>query len=74
MCFLDWTERLRSELISHSSGAWFNDSLQDYVHDTALASAMLDDASYLDRDGDGVREMPDGKPLILRMNWPKRAT
>jgi peptide/nickel transport system substrate-binding protein len=36
-------------------------------YDPALANQILDDAGYLDTDGDGVREMPDGtNPIILR--------
>lgn len=52
-------------------GHWYNDSLTDYAFDVALANQTLDDAGYVDVDGDGVREMPDGtNPLIFRMNWP----
>ena len=29
------------------------------------AKALLDMYGYIDRDGDGIRESPDGKPLIL---------
>jgi peptide/nickel transport system substrate-binding protein len=36
-------------------------------YDPALANQILDDAGYLDTDGDGVREMPDGtNPIIIR--------
>jgi peptide/nickel transport system substrate-binding protein len=35
-----------------------NDDLCTY--DAALANQMLDDAGYLDSDGDGIRNMPDG--------------
>ncbi len=34
--------------------------------DPAGARALLDRFGYKDRDGDGFREMPDGKPLLLR--------
>ncbi len=34
-------------------------------HDPARARALLDMYGYLDRDGDGWRELPDGKPLLL---------
>ncbi len=36
-------------------------------HDPALARALLDKFGYKDRNGDGFREMPDGKPLVLSM-------
>lgn len=34
-------------------------------YDAAKARALLDIYGYVDRDGDGYRELPDGKPLIL---------
>ncbi|MBB4842549.1 ABC-type transport system substrate-binding protein [Paucibacter oligotrophus] len=37
-------------------------------HDLARAKALLDMYGYLDRDGDGWRERPDGSPLILLRN------
>src|SRR5205814_9126032 len=36
-------------------------------HDPAAARALLDRFGYKDRDGDGYRETPDGKPLVLEM-------
>ena len=35
------------------------------AHDPAAARALLDKFGYRDRDGDGYRETPDGKPLTL---------
>jgi oligopeptide transport system substrate-binding protein len=35
--------------------------------DPAAAKALLDRFGYVDRNGDGYREQPDGKPLTLRM-------
>ena len=35
--------------------------------DPAAAKALLDRFGYVDRNGDGFREQPDGKPLTLRM-------
>ena len=35
-------------------------------HDPARAKALLDLYGYVDRDGDGWRDMPDGSPLLLR--------
>ncbi len=37
-------------------------------HDPARAMALLDLFGYVDRDGDGWREMPDGSPLVLRLS------
>jgi len=35
------------------------------IYDPAAARALLERFGYKDRDGDGVREAPDGKPLVL---------
>ena len=35
--------------------------------DRARARALLDTYGYVDRDGDGWREQPDGSPLVLQM-------
>jgi peptide/nickel transport system substrate-binding protein len=35
------------------------------TYDPAAARALLDKLGYRDRDGDGYRETPDGKPLTL---------
>jgi len=34
-------------------------------YDPARAKALLDLFGYVDRDGDGYRELPDGKPLVI---------
>jgi ABC-type transport system substrate-binding protein len=34
-------------------------------YDPAAARALLDKFGYKDRDGDGYRETPDGKPIVL---------
>ncbi|MEX0795755.1 MAG: ABC transporter substrate-binding protein [Acidimicrobiia bacterium] len=40
---------------------------QAFTYDTARANQILDDAGYVDTDGDGIREMPDGtNPIVLR--------
>jgi peptide/nickel transport system substrate-binding protein len=58
-------------LIPDGLGFWYNSSLKDYEYDVEKANQILDDAGYLDTDGDGVREMPDGsQPLTFRLNWP----
>ncbi|MGZ5066565.1 MAG: ABC transporter substrate-binding protein [Usitatibacter sp.] len=35
-------------------------------HDVPRAKALLDMFGYMDRDGDGWREMPDGAPLVFK--------
>ena len=36
-------------------------------YDPARAKGLLDTFGYLDRDGDGWRERPDGSPLLLEV-------
>jgi ABC-type transport system substrate-binding protein len=36
-------------------------------YDPAAARALLDRFGYVDRDKDGWRDLPDGKPLVLKM-------
>ncbi len=58
-------------LVASGQAYWYNDTLQDYAFDIAQANQILDDAGYLDTDGDGIREMPDGsRPLLFRLQWP----
>jgi ABC-type transport system substrate-binding protein len=38
---------------------------QAQLYDPAAARALLDRFGYKDRDGDGYRETPDGKPLVI---------
>ena len=45
------------------------------LYDPAFARALLDRFGYKDRDGDGYREMPDGKPLTIeRWSTPNSAS
>ena len=45
------------------------------VYDPVAARALLDKFGYRDRDGDGFRETPDGKPLVLeRWSAPTSAS
>jgi len=62
-------------LVPDGLPAFYNSSIEDYAYDPDLANQILDDAGYLDTDGDGVREMPDGaNPLVFRLNWPSDST
>jgi ABC-type transport system substrate-binding protein len=38
------------------------------THDVPRAKALLDLYGYVDRNGDGWREQPDGSPLVLQLN------
>ena len=57
-------------LVAAGQAYWYNDQIKDYAFDPAAANKILDDAGYLDTDGDGIREMPDGsRPLTFRLQW-----
>ena len=43
------------------------------THDRARAIALLDMFGYVDKDGDGWRDLPDGKPLVLQYDTLSRA-
>jgi ABC-type transport system substrate-binding protein len=49
----------------------FKSECSDY--DPARARALLDLYGFIDRDGDGWRERPDGSPLALRVNSEPQA-
>ncbi|PZP30207.1 MAG: bicyclomycin resistance protein [Roseateles depolymerans] len=44
----------------------FKSEMSDY--DPARAKALLDMYGYVDKDGDGWRDLPDGSPLVLVKN------
>ena len=54
---------------------YYNATIQDFAYDPTLANQILDQAGYLDTDGDGVREMPDNgsdqalRPLRFRFSY-----
>jgi ABC-type transport system substrate-binding protein len=57
----------QSPLVPHTTGydPAFKSSMSDY--DPPRARALLDLFGYVDRNGDGWREQPDGQPLVLEM-------
>ncbi|HSI51967.1 MAG TPA: ABC transporter substrate-binding protein [Ideonella sp.] len=57
--------RAQSPIIPNTSGydPKFKSEMGD--HDPARANALLDLYGYVDRDGDGWREQPDGSPLRI---------
>ncbi len=56
----------QSPCVPHTTGydPKYKSEMSD--HDPARARALLDLFGYVDRDGDGFRELPDGKPLVLQ--------
>lgn len=57
-------------LLPDGLGEWFHRELAVPPFDLAAARALLADAGYTDRDGDGVREAPGGRPLRFRFFRP----
>jgi ABC-type transport system substrate-binding protein len=57
----------QSPISPHTSGydPQFKSEMGDF--DPARAKALLDVYGYVDRDGDGWRDLPDGSPLVLEM-------
>ena len=57
-------------LLPDGLGLWYNSDIKDYEYDVAKAKQILDDNGYVDADGDGIRDMPDGsQSLTFRINW-----
>jgi len=46
-------------------------AMLDLKYDPDYAKKLLDEANIIDRDGDGVREMPDGTPLVFKASVPE---
>jgi ABC-type transport system substrate-binding protein len=59
--------RAQSPVLPHTTGydPKFKSEMGD--HDPARARALLDLYGYVDRDRDGWRDLPDGKPLVIQM-------
>jgi ABC-type transport system substrate-binding protein len=56
----------QSPIVPHTTGyaASYKAEMSDY--DPARAKALLDMYGYVDKDGDGWRDLPDGKPLVIQ--------
>ncbi len=61
-------------VISPAMGEWRNSEIVDIPYDPVEGSRLLDEAGYVDRDGDGVRETPDGESMDLRLYAEEGAT
>ncbi len=54
-------------VIPSSMGEWQNPEIQDIPYDPVEGSRLLEEAGYVDANGDGVRETPDGDTMNLRL-------
>ncbi len=63
--FGSFGQQAQSTVPPHCSG--FDPAYRSAMseHDPAKARALLDLYGYIDRDGDGWREQPDGQPLLI---------
>jgi ABC-type transport system substrate-binding protein len=55
----------QSQVVPHTTGFDPNFKSENGDFDPARAKALLDLYGYVDRDGDGWRELPDGSPLMI---------
>ena len=58
----------QAPIVPHTTGfdPAFKSEMSDY--DPARAKALLDMYGYVDKDGDGWRDLPDGSPLVITRN------
>ena len=63
-----------SVIIPTSMGDWHNSDVQDIPFNPAEGNRILDEAGYVDTDGDGIREDKDGNPLEYRLYAEDDAT
>lgn len=52
-------------LAAPANQQWFNPDIPKYKYDLVAAGKTLDAIGYIDRDGDGVREDPEGNPIAF---------
>ena len=57
----------QSPIVPHTSGYSAAFKSENGDQDPARARALLDLYGYVDKDGDGWRDQPDGKPLVLEI-------
>jgi peptide/nickel transport system substrate-binding protein len=73
VAFLGYAEPATG-IIPRSMGDWFNADLVDVPYDPAEGNRILDEAGYVDGDGDGIREDPEGNALVYRLYAEDDAT
>jgi peptide/nickel transport system substrate-binding protein len=61
-------------VVPRALGDWHNSDVQDVPFDLAEGNRVLEEAGYVDSDGDGVREDAEGNPLEYRLYGDDDAT
>jgi len=61
-------------MIAPSLGDWHNSEIEAVTFNIEEANRILDEAGYVDGDGDGIREWSDGTPLEYRLMATEGAT
>ncbi|MBN1148791.1 MAG: hypothetical protein JXA78_16135 [Anaerolineales bacterium] len=61
-------------VVPTSMGDWHDSEIEDIPFDPAEGNRILEEAGYLDSDGDGVREDKEGNPLEYRLYAEDQAT
>lgn len=56
--------------IAQQFWAYDPDAPVQYTYDPDKANVLLDEAGYVDTNGDGFREDPDGNEWVLNMDYP----
>ncbi len=56
--------------LQFNSGHTMKKQVFHYTYDPDKSKEMLDGLGYVDKDGDGYREDPDGKEWVLNMEYP----
>ncbi len=65
VAYLGYADAL-GPVVPASMGDWHNSDIVDIPFDVAEGNRVLDEAGYVDSDGDGIREYSDGSPLEYR--------
>jgi peptide/nickel transport system substrate-binding protein len=63
-----------SVIVPPSIEFYHNSEIEDIPFDPSEGNRILEEAGYIDTDGDGIREDPDGNPLVYRLNGEDGAT
>jgi peptide/nickel transport system substrate-binding protein len=65
----------RQTTVIPSSKFYEEDFAAAYIdHDPAAARGLLDEMGVVDRDGDGMRDRPSGRPLNITLEWTPMET